>query len=67
VKGARNRICPQALPDWVLDKAPLSLPDQDEDCLFLDVYVTMDTWTQAQKKGPNGPKAPVYVWFHDGK
>ena len=63
--GETGRICPQAVPDWVPDKGPLSLPDQSEDCLWLDVLVDSGSWDNREKD--NVAKAPVLVWFHDGK
>jgi len=65
--GEPGRNCPQAVPGWVPDKRPLSLPDQDEDCLVLDVFAHSPTFTASKKNDPSRPKAPVLVWFHDGK
>lgn len=58
--GSYGKICSQGTPLWsnaTLANAPPG-PTESEDCLFLDVTVSNDTF---EKGG-----APVLVWIHGG-
>ncbi|KAF2101226.1 alpha/beta-hydrolase [Rhizodiscina lignyota] len=58
--GSFGWICPQASPLWnnvTLANAPPG-PNESEDCLFLDVFVSKETF---KRKNAN-----VIVWIHGG-
>jgi len=69
-KGEIQRSCPQAYPLWYLrnirqlDDVPPPDPDEDEDCLFLDVVVPEKAFEKAKGNGRGG--APVMVWIYGG-
>ena len=69
-------ICPQALPPWFISAVESLGPDahlysfdssgrqQNEDCLFLDVFSPVKIFMNAKKRQPS--LAPVVVRIHGG-
>lgn len=61
--GLYGKACPQAYAPWQ-DSAWVTNPPgeaESEDCLFLDVVVADDVWTQRYNIS-----RPVIVWIHGG-
>lgn len=61
--GSYGKICPQAYTPWQSSAAVTAPPGEleSEDCLFLDVVVSADAWSQRTNAA-----LPVIVWFHGG-
>lgn len=61
--GTYGKICPQAYTPWQSTAAVQAPPGvaESEDCLFLDVVVPQDVWSQRCNTS-----RPVIVWIHGG-
>ncbi|OCL11078.1 alpha/beta-hydrolase [Glonium stellatum] len=61
--GSYGKICPQAYAPWQNSALVTAPPgeNESEDCLFLDVVVSKETWDNRCTA-----KRPVIVWFHGG-
>lgn len=61
--GTYGKICPQAYTPWQSSAAVEAPPGEaeSEDCLFLDVVVPEEAWSQRCNTS-----RPVIVWIHGG-